>query len=223
MVLCLFLLLAVLAGCGSTGSGTTSSGTALAEQTGKKPLVIYFTYSENIGNTSDMSVDAVTSASLHEPTENKEGNMQVMVKEIQEKTGADAFSILVQEPYDPKFEIMRERAVKEIDNDEMIPLMGQVPDLSQYDTIYFGTPVWHYTLPPAVRTFLKQNDLSGKTVVPFDIHRGSEFSTNLETIKELQPKITMTDGFTIDGRTSNAETQKEFRAFLDKLLSGKKG
>ena len=101
MVLCLFLLLAVLAGCGSTGSGTTSSSTALAEQTGKKPLVIYFTYSENIGNTSDMSVDAVTSASLHEPTENKEGNMQVMVKEIQEKTGADAFSILVQEPYDP--------------------------------------------------------------------------------------------------------------------------
>ena len=98
MVLCLFLLLAVLAGCGSTGSGTTSSGTALAEQTGKKPLVIYFTYSENIGNTSDMSVDAVTSASLHEPTENKEGNMQVMVKEIQEKTGADAFSILVQDP-----------------------------------------------------------------------------------------------------------------------------
>lgn len=52
-------------------------------------LVAYFAYSENMGDTSGMSVDAITSASVG-PTKNTEGNLQVMVQVIQEKTGADA-------------------------------------------------------------------------------------------------------------------------------------
>ncbi len=45
-------------------------------------------------------------------------------------------------------------------------------DLSQYDTIILGTPVWWYTFAPAIKTFLHSTDLSGKTVYPFATNGG---------------------------------------------------
>lgn len=219
----LLVMVTVLTGCSLFGSSKSegavvTTGATKVENTGKKPIVIYFAYSENIGDTSNMSVDAVTSASLHESTKNTEGNMQVLAQEIAKRTGADVFHIVVKEPYNPKFEIMRDRVVKELDTKATVPLKEKAPDLSQYSTVYFGTPVWHYTMPPAVSTFLKETDLSGKTVVPFGINRGSRLDAVLNPLKELQPKIKLADGFTVEARTANEETRKQVNAFLDKLL-----
>lgn len=58
-----------------------------------KILVAYFAYSENVGDTSGMEVDAITSASLNAKTSNREGNLQVMARVIEEKTEADIFHI----------------------------------------------------------------------------------------------------------------------------------
>lgn len=183
-----------------------------------KSLIVYFTYSENIGDTSKMTPDAVTSASLHGTTKNKEGNMQVMVEELKKRTGADTYSIVVKNPYAAKFEDMRDKAREDIDQQRLLELKNPLPDLSQYDVIYFGTPIWHYTLPAPVSTFLKEADLSGKTIVPFGIHRGSGFGSNLNTIQSLQPKAKLTDGFTVDAQTDNQEVRQDFDNFLDQLL-----
>lgn len=183
-----------------------------------KSLIVYFTYSENIGDTSNMDVDAITSASLHGEKLVSEGNMQVMVKEIQKKTGADVFSIVAKETYAPNFDDMTNKAKADIEQNRQMELKGQLPDLSQYDVIYLGTPIWWYTLPAPVSSYLKQSDFTGKTIVPFGIHRGSGFNKNLETIQELQPGAKLTDGFTIDARTPNEETRKQFDEFLKGLL-----
>lgn len=45
-------------------------------------------------------------------------------------------------------------------------------DLSDYDVIAVGTPTWWYTMAPAVKTFLEDNDFSGKTVIPFMTNGG---------------------------------------------------
>ena len=45
-------------------------------------------------------------------------------------------------------------------------------DLSKYDEIILGTPVWWYTIAPVVRTFLKENDLSNKKIMPFATNAG---------------------------------------------------
>lgn len=182
-----------------------------------KSLIIYFTYSENIGDTSGMDVDAITSASLHGEKLVAEGNMQVMVKEIQKKTGADVFSIVAREAYKPNFDDMINKARADIEENRQMELRGTLPDLSQYDVIYFGTPIWWYTLPAPVSSYLRLADFSGKTVVPFGIHRGSGFNNNLETIQELQPGAKLMDGFTIDARTPNEETIRQFDEFLTDL------
>lgn len=219
----LLVMVTVLTGCSLFGSSKSegavvTTGATKVENTGKKPIVIYFAYSENIGDTSNMSVDAVTSASLHESTKNTEGNMQVLAQEIAKRTGADVYHIVVKEPYNPKFEVMRDRVLKEIDTKANVPLKDKAPDLSPYSTVYFGTPVWHYTLPPAVTTFLKETSLAGKTVVPFGINRGSRLGAVIDPLKELQPNIRLADGISVEARTANEDTRKQVNAFLDKLL-----
>lgn len=208
-------------GCGALSATAPEAGQKNPVKTvqaqGKKPLVVYFTYSENI-DTTGMSADAITSASMHGVNKNKEGNMQVMVQEIQKRTGADVYPIVVKDLYAPKFEDMTQKAKADIQQKKVTPLKNPLPDLSQYDVVYFGTPVWWYTLPAPVSTFLKQANLAGKTIVPFGIHRGSGFSSNLDTIQEMQPKAKLTEGFTIDAGTPNQEVRQKFDGFLDKLL-----
>lgn len=170
-------------------------------------------YSENMGDTSGMSVDAITSASVG-PTDNTEGNLQVMAQVIQENTGADVFHIVVSEPYDPEYDVMRERAIDEMDDNTLPALTDRVENIEQYDVIYLGTPVWGGALPQPVVTFLTENDLSGKTIIPFGIHLGSRFGRMLNQIEELCPEATLAEGFTISASTSNDDVRAEFGEWL---------
>lgn len=59
-------------------------------------------------------------------------------------------------------------------------------DLSKYDEIILGTPVWWYTIAPVARTFLKENDLSGKKIMPFATNAGW-LGRTFKEIKDLCP------------------------------------
>ena len=196
-------------------SETESADAGQTETTaGGKALVAYFTYSENMGDTSGMSVDAIASASLRNNPGNESGNLQVMAQVIQEQTGADVFQILVSEPYDPEYEVMRERAYDELDADAFPELQAAVDNLDDYDVIYIGTPVWSGSMPRPVASFLNENDLSGKTIVPFGIHLGSGFGSILREMEELAPNAAITEGFTINASTENDEVRAEFTEWL---------
>lgn len=198
----------------STAEETVSPDSEESSQDGQSNvLVAYFAYSENMGDTSGMSVDAITSASVG-PTSNTEGNLQVMAQVIEENTGADVFHIVVSDPYDPEYNVMHDRAIEEIDNNTLPMLTDSIQNMEQYDVIYLGTPVWSGVLPQPVVTFLTENDLSGKTIIPFGIHLGSRFGRMLDQIEELCPEATLAEGFTISASTSNDDVRAEFGEWL---------
>lgn len=85
-------------------------------QTDGKSLVAYFAYSENIGDTSGMAVDAIASASLNRRTANTEGNLQIMAQVIEEETDAEVFHILMEQPYDPDYSTMLPTAIAQMEN-----------------------------------------------------------------------------------------------------------
>jgi len=180
----------------------------------EKALVAYFAYSENMGDTSNMDVDAITSASLNRKTDNTEGNLQVMARVIEEETGADIFHILMEQPYDPDYSTMLPTAIEQMENEEWPALQSKVENLDDYDVIYLGTPVWNAELPPAMHTFFAENDLSGKTIIPFGIHLGSGFGKMISEMKELAPQATVEDGFTLNASTENKEAEAEFQEWL---------
>lgn len=200
----------------ATDSQQEDNTSSITEEMDRNTLVAYFAYSENIGDISDMTVDAVASASLG-PTDNTEGNLQVMAQVIEDSENADVFHIVVQEPYDAEYDVMHDRAIDEIDNEEFPELTDSVDNLDQYEIVYLGMPVWSGSLPRPVATFLIENDLSGKTIVPFGIHLGSGFGNMINEIEELCPDATLVEGFTISARTANNEVREEFTQWLDEL------
>ena len=102
-------------------------------------------------------------------------------------------------------------AQEEANNGELPPYEGEVPDLSQYDTVFIGGPIWWGTYPQVMFTFFKENDLNGKTLIPFTTHEGSGLASTVEDVKAAYPDANVTKGFAIYGhevRTGKAKVEK---------------
>ena len=188
---------------------------ALAEQE-SKALVLYFDYSENI-DTIGLDVDAISQASMAGTRTRDNSNLLVMVDVLKERTNSDIYSLRVADLYAPDFGDMMDPAREQKENNEMLAFQEELPDFSQYDVIYLGTPVWWYGAPQSILTVLQQADLSGKKIVFFGIHRGSGFAGIPEEILSYQPDAVIVDRFTVECQTSNEETRAQFNAFLDQV------
>ena len=90
-------------------------------------------------------------------------------------------------------------------------------DIKTYDTIFIGYPIWNADLPPIINTFLENNDLNGKIVIPFCGHGGSGLSCTPQTIKnKLKDADVITNGFDIYWANME-ETPNKVDAWLKKL------
>ena len=102
------------------------------------------------------------------------GNTKIVADYITELTGAEQFEIVTHKydgmAYTPLIDLAKEEASK----GELPEYEGDV-DMSQYDTVFIGGPVWWGTYPQVMFTFFKKHrdDLKGKTVIPFTTHEGS--------------------------------------------------
>ena len=188
---------------------------ALAEQE-SKALVLYFDYSENI-DTTGLDVDAISQASMAGTRARDNSNLLVMVDVLKERTKSDVYSLRVADLYAPDFGDMMGPAREQKENNEMLAFQEDLPDFSQYDVIYLGTPVWWYGAPQSILTVLQQADLSGKKIVFFGIHRGSGFAGIPEEILSCQPDAVIMDRFTVECQTPNEETRSQFATFLDQI------
>ena len=127
------------------------------------------------------------------------GNTKIVADYISEITGADQYEIVTHKydgmAYTPLIELAKKEAVA----GELPPYEGAAPDLSGYDTVFIGGPVWWGTYPQVMFTFFKQYDLSGKTIIPFTTHEGSGLGRCVEDVKAAYPNATVTDGFEMYG------------------------
>ena len=139
------------------------------------------------------------------------GNTKIVADYISEITGADQFEIVTHKydgmAYNPLIKLAKEEA----QNGELPPYEGEVPDLSKYDTVFIGGPVWWGTYPQVMFTLFKDINLDGKTVIPFTTHEGSGLANCVEDVKEAFPGANVTKGFAIYGhevRTGRAKVEK---------------
>lgn len=100
------------------------------------------------------------------------GNTRMIAEKIKDKTYCDILELKPVEPYSDDYDsVVNDEHNSEKSN--YIPKIQEIDvDLSNYDEIILGTPVWWYRPVPVVRTFLMQNDLSGKTIKPFATNAG---------------------------------------------------
>lgn len=101
------------------------------------------------------------------------GNTERVAKDIAEAAGADLFEIVPAEVYtseDLNWTNSDSRVSREHDDESLrdVPLTTtEVPDWDSYDTVFIGYPIWWGIAAWPVDTFVKNNDFSGKTVIPF--------------------------------------------------------
>ena len=139
------------------------------------------------------------------------GNTKIVADYITEIKGADQFEIVTHKydgmAYMPLIELAKEEANK----GELPPYEGTAPDLSQYDTVFIGGPVWWGTYPQVMFTLFKDINLDGKTVIPFTTHEGSGLASCASDVKKAFPKAKVTGEFSIYGhevRTGKAKVEK---------------
>ncbi|MBQ6122130.1 MAG: NAD(P)H-dependent oxidoreductase, partial [Clostridia bacterium] len=186
---------------------------ALAEGLGNS-IIIYFDYSENIV-TDGLDVDAVSSASVAEgPGVREIGNLLVMVDQIEQRSGATIHPLRITEKYAPMYMDMVDGALEDKENDRQFTFEEPLPDLSDVDTVFFGSPIWWYDMPQPVVNFFQQVDLSGKRFMYFSINRGSGNSSVIERLKELQPGLTVAAEYSLDAMQDNESAASEFNAWL---------
>ena len=141
------------------------------------------------------------------------GNTMVLAQMIAEKTGAELFELERATPYSESYDACCDEAMDE-KNADARPELKALPDVSGYDTVYFGFPCWWGDMPMPVYTAIEALDWSGKEIRPFNTHAGSGDAGMFDTLASKCSGATVTDGLTIAGTTAQndrdaAESQVE--------------
>lgn len=134
-------------------------------------------------------------------------NTRKIANRIKEKLNCDILEIKTVIPYSEDYQSV----VDDEHNSEASNYLPEIQDididLSKYDEIILGTPVWWYRPVPAIRTFLTQNDLSGKIIRPFATNAGW-LGRTFKEIKSLCP----------NSKVEN-EINIVFQSYSDKLVT----
>ncbi len=111
---------------------------------------------------------------------------KMIAEDIKKSLQCDILELKPVKPYSNDYD----KVVDEEQNNESSKKTREIEkidvDLSNYSEIILGTPVWWYTIAPVVRTFLKENDLSGKRIIPFATNAGW-LGRTFKEIEELCP------------------------------------
>lgn len=126
-------------------------------------------------------------------------NTKTIAEMIQQNVGGDLISLELQNPYPENYQQIVAQVAKENEIGFLPPLKTKIDSISNYDVIYIGFPTWGMQLPPPMKSFLKQYDLTGKTIIPFNTNAGYGIGSSFETVKELSPGSTILEGFSIKG------------------------
>lgn len=184
-------LTAATAGCGGSTAARQDSASAVnapaaaaapsANQNSlpalqdKKVLIAYFSYSTNTGQTARL---------------------------LQEKTGGELFAIEPEPPYSTTdYRSVSAQGQREVRSGYKPSLKTKLANISDYDVIFLGSPIWWATMAPPVAAFLSDYDLNGKTIVPFCTHAGYGAGTYFEDIAKVAPQSKVLPGLALDRRS----------------------
>ncbi|MDF9799972.1 flavodoxin [Catalinimonas alkaloidigena] len=125
-------------------------------------------------------------------------NTKAIAEMIHEKVGGTLVALELETPYPEDYDAIVKQVAKENESGFLPPLKTKL-EMDKYDTVFLGFPTWGMQLPPPMKSFLHQYDLSEKTVIPFNTNAGYGVGSSFKTVEELCPDANLLEGFTIKG------------------------
>lgn len=138
------------------------------------------------------------------------GNTAFIAEYIAEMTGADLYEVKGEKDYESKsYKEMLDLVREEGENQEFPGFKTSLGDVSDYDVIFIGGPIWWGTYPRAMHTFFKSYDLNGKTIIPFTTNEGSGLGNTITDLKKYYPDANIIDGFSMPGHEAREPGARE--------------
>lgn len=133
-------------------------------------------------------------------------------KALAEAAGADLYEIKPRAPYtaaDLDWMNKKSRSSLEMNDPASRPELADTgADVEGADVIFVGFPVWWYTAPTIIKTFLEAYDFTGKVIVPFATSGGSDLGKTGETLQAVVPHAAVKTGKMLNGRLDPAGLQR---------------
>ena len=149
----------------------------------------------------------------------EKGNTMILAEMIAEKTNSELFEVKPAKKYPADYDTCIDVAKRE-QNQNARPAILEDKDISEYDTIFFGYPVWWGDIPMCMYTFVEGHDWNGKKVIPFCTHEGSGSGRTDGTLKKLMAGANIERTFAMAGHTAQnnrTSAEKEIDTWLKKL------
>jgi flavodoxin len=126
-------------------------------------------------------------------------NTKAVAEIIQQNVGGKLVAIELQKPYPENYKATVQQVVDENANGYLPPLKTKIDSIEKYDVVFVGFPTWDMKMPPPMKSFLHQYDLSGKTIIPFNTNAGYGVGSGFETVRKLCPNSKVLEGFSTKG------------------------
>lgn len=150
-------------------------------QTERKTLVVYFSATGTTANAARTIAD-VTGGTLHE--------------------------IVPQQSYtsdDLDWNNKQSRSSVEMNNPKARPALKETQtDVSKYDVVFIGYPIWWNQAPRIINTFIESHSLKGKTLIPFATSGGSGINNSVKELRKTYPDLLWQNGKLLNGTSRNA-------------------
>ncbi|SDA62360.1 flavodoxin [Methanobrevibacter millerae] len=131
-----------------------------------------------------------------------------IAEKIADENGYDIFEIVPEEIYTPAdldWTDKNSRSTKEMNDKSFRPPIAETVDVSGYDTVVIGFPVWWYTAPTIINTFIESVDLKGKTIKLFCTSGGSGIDKCVSDLADAYPELSFAKGMRFTGDVSRAK------------------
>ena len=136
------------------------------------------------------------------------GVTKSVAEKIAGENGYDIFEIVPEEIYTPAdldYMDKNSRSTIEMNDKAFRPPIKESCDVSEYDTVVIGFPVWGYTAPSIINTFIESVDLSGKRIKVFCTSGGSGVDKCVSDLQNTYPELDFAKGMRFTGNVSKAK------------------
>lgn len=136
------------------------------------------------------------------------GNTRTIAGYIHDIIESDMVELETEDTYTDDYDMLLAQIRQEVADEYCPPLATRIENISSYDIIFVGYPIWVETAAPPVRSFLTSYDLSDKTIVPFCTSGTSSAETSYHLVHSLCPHSTVLEGIQIRRGTYNTARER---------------
>lgn len=155
-VLSIFMIISMILS-GCATQNNTAQNNSVSDM--EKTLIVYYSYS---------------------------GTTKRVAEKLRDITGGTLYEITLTEPYTGSSNDVSDRVFKERDDKKMPQLAGELPDITEYDRVLIGTPVWNDSMANPIFSFLEKTDFVGKPAALFWTYITNEGSTEKDFEKNIK-------------------------------------